>query len=321
MYDDLRKLLPKATGTSEFIIAVSMDIRGFSSFSKAIESTSVAVFLRKVYLTLIEAYFANASFIKPTGDGLLVTIPYSESNLSEVVTNTVANSLKVVENFGSFCENDPMVNFEVPRNIGIGLARGTVCCISSENKTLDYSGRVLNLASRLQDVARPKGVVMDGSFGIELLPHDVACLFAEDSVYLSGIAEREPMVVYYSTDYTCIPPLKKRPIQEALWTTLKDKKTLKQIRGASSRFSYVLPSKPVDPTGIKVRIFHPTAKEGRRLARVGADFDLPNLEYFLEGTEPRVRIPFDRLAEQLEKRGVKDNWYVDVEISYVEYPE
>ena len=65
----------------------------------------------------------------------------------------------------------------------IGISRGTVCRLVSKGKTLDYSGRVVNLASRLMDDARPSGVVFDASVGIDLLSEEQAKLLnylAED---------------------------------------------------------------------------------------------------------------------------------------------
>lgn len=79
MHREFKELLKDATGMSEYVIAVNLDIRGFSSFSKKVESPDVALFIKKVYSKLLDGYFPNASFFKPTGDGLLLTIPYNES--------------------------------------------------------------------------------------------------------------------------------------------------------------------------------------------------------------------------------------------------
>jgi class 3 adenylate cyclase len=169
MHREFKELLKDATGMSEYVIAVNLDIRGFSSFSKKVESPDVAVFIKKVYLKLLDGYFPNASFFKPTGDGLLLTIPYNESNLQANVRQTIDSSLEITKTFCTFCENDPMITFETPKKIGIGLSRGTACCLISQDKIMDYSGRVLNLASRLMDVARPSGIVFDAVFGEGLL--------------------------------------------------------------------------------------------------------------------------------------------------------
>lgn len=318
MHREFRELLKKATGSSEFAVAVNVDVREFSSFSKTVESSEVAMFIKRVYMKLIDKYFSNASFFKPAGDGLLIVLPYTEENLQEVAVNTIWTCLAILVDFGSFCTNDPMINFEVPQRVGIGLSRGSVYRLASENKTLDYSGKVLNLASRLIDLARPSGIIFDANFNIELLPDELIELFSEDSVYIKGIAEREPIEIYYTTAYTRILPLNKRPLEKVKWKTKERELTLKQIKDFPSRFIYDLPSTPMDPSRIKVKILHQMIVRGRRRKGYVYTFYFSNFEYYLEAEKPKVRIEFDALAKRLEMNGVKDDWNVTIQIMYPE---
>jgi len=209
MHREFRKLLEKATGASELVVAVNVDIRGFSSFSKTVDSLQAALFIKRVYMKLIDEYFSNQSFFKPTGDGLLIIIPYNEENLDEVLNETIISCLKVVVDFSSFCSSDPLINFNVPGKVGIGLSRGSACRLFSEDKTLDYSGSVLNIASRLMDLARPKGIVFDANLGIELLPDKVLTLFEKDDAFIKGVSEGEPIDIYRTKNIR-IPPLNKK---------------------------------------------------------------------------------------------------------------
>ena len=102
MHRNLRKLLEVAEGVSEFIIAVNVDIRGFSEFSRQVESPDAAMYVKRVYIRLVDDYFTGASFFKPTGDGLLLTFPYNENNLKEVVRSTINKSWKVINNFEKY---------------------------------------------------------------------------------------------------------------------------------------------------------------------------------------------------------------------------
>ncbi len=317
MHREFRKLLEKATGSSEFVIAVNIDIRGFSSFSKIVESTEVAMYIKRVYMKLIDEYFLNASFFKPTGDGLLIMISYTEESLNEILINTIETCLKVLVDFSSFCVNDPMINFDVPGKIGIGLSRGSVCRLCSEDTILDYSGKVLNLASRLMDLARPSGIVFDDNFGIDLFPDELINLFTKESVYLKGIAERESIDIYYTKDYTRISLLSKQPIEEIKWKTVKDTKTLKQIK-ESIRYAYDLPGKPLNPDQIKVKIIQPKVLKGKKRKEVLTMFNFSNFEYYLEADKPQVIIEFNALAKRLEIDKIKDNWNIDIEIIYPE---
>jgi class 3 adenylate cyclase len=317
MHRQFRKLLEKATGSAEFVIAINVDIRGFSSFSKTVESTEVAVFIKKVYMKLIDNYFTNASFFKSTGDGLLIIIPYTEGNLEEVAVSTIKNCLQILEDFGNLCAKDPMINFRVPQKVGIGLSRGSACYLLSGKKMLDYSGSVLNTASRLMDFARPSGIVFDANFGIELLPDELKTLFAKESVYIKSIAERTPLDIYYTKDYSRISPLAKHPIAETKWRSINDKKTLKQIRD-SAHYLYYLPSRPIDPNQIVVKISHPKVVRGRKRKGMSTKYSFSNFQYSLEGKKPCVSLACSALVNILEKAGVKDTFTVNIEIIYPE---
>lgn len=323
MHREFRELLEKARGYSEFVVVASVDTRGFTAFSRDVESPGVAMFVKRVYMKLIDQYFHNASFFKPAGDGLLITIPYTEESLHEVVVNTVTTSLRLLVDFASFCDNDPMINFEVPRDVGIGLARGVACCLLSGDgdKVLDYSGRVLNLASRLTDVARPGGIVLDADFIVEPLADVLKESFAKDSIYLKGIAQRETIDVYYTKEYTRISPVYKRPIEEVEWKTVRDTKTLKQIKDCSEvtkLFRYPLPTNPIDPDQIQVRTTHPMGRKGKKMKGRTRFRFFDNFSYRLEAGKPMVYVDFAAIASQLTEDVCKSSWPVLIEIMYPE---
>jgi class 3 adenylate cyclase len=316
MHRTIRKLLEDATGVSEFVIALNIDIRGFSSFSKKVESPDAAMFIKRVYRNMIDSYFSQASFFKPTGDGLLITIPYEEKQLEEIAQTTIASCERLLTDFGSFTTNDPMINFDVPRRVGIGISRGTACRLVSKGKTLDYSGRVLNLASRLMDLARPSGIVFDKDFGIELLSNNQVKVFASEQVYLKGIAEREPVEIWYLKGQTKISPLSKQPIDAPKWHVDMLNYTLKRIKELGPNYVHELTSIPLDPTDIRVKITHPMVLRGRKYSDFLSFFNFPNFEYILEAGKPNLSISFDALIKRLESNGVKPSWEVEIEIMF-----
>jgi class 3 adenylate cyclase len=217
MHKIFRKLLDDATGVQHSIIAVIIDIRNFSPFSLKQDSFDIAMFLKRVYANIIDSYFDFASFYKSTGDGLLLTIPFSPSNIEEVAQKTIENCIACHRGFGNICSGDPMIHFPIPDKIGIGVARGSACCLISGKKTIDYSGRLLNLTSRLTDLAKPSGIVIDQSLGINLLDENTRNNFKEQDVYLDGIAEDTPITVYFTKKFTKIPERNSRPIAEKRW--------------------------------------------------------------------------------------------------------
>lgn len=205
MHNVLKEALPDAEGRSQHVVVIIADIRGFSEFSTRCDSADTAMYIKRVYLRLIDDYFPFASFFKPTGDGLLMTVAFNAGSLQKVAQDTVAACLRCWKEFPDICQGDAMINFDVPSAIGFGLTRGNACCLISGDKVLDYSGQILNLASRLTDLARPSGIVIDGSFGIELLSDKEQKLFEAEEPYIRSVSEEEPHKVYILRDVVEIP--------------------------------------------------------------------------------------------------------------------
>lgn len=316
MHRQFRKLLDSATGASEYIIALNLDIRGFSAFSKRVDSLDVAVFIRKAYIRIIDLYFTGASFYKSTGDGLFVIIPFEEKTLQPTLRKTVDLCFKLINEFEGFFVKDPMVTFDVPGKIGIGITRGSACCIYSGTKKIDYSGRILNQASRLMDLARPSGVVFDSSFGFELLTEEQKALFSKEGVYLRGIAEREPIEVYYSHSYTKISELSKQPIEHVKWEKIVDRRKLKEIQAIGSNFIFSLPKKPVNNKDIKIKISHNSIVKGKASKILETLFDFSDYAYYVEAGEPKISVNYVVLASKLKAAGVTPRTPVTITIYY-----
>src|SRR6187402_132765 len=131
MHKKLPELLQKAQGRSEFVIAVFADIRGFSAFSTVNESPNIAMFIKRFYLQMLNRFFTKSNFAKTTGDGMLMTFPYSEETLQDQSDYVINSIIECLGAFPTICENDPMINFPVPKGIGFGVCRGTACCLFS----------------------------------------------------------------------------------------------------------------------------------------------------------------------------------------------
>lgn len=254
MHREFIKLLANATGVSEHIIAINLDIRGFTSFCQSVESLDVATYVKKVYLKIINNYFKNAKYYKPAGDGLVIILPYNEEDLEDILSSTVNSCLDLLGKFGSLCIDEPMINYPTPQKIGIGITRGSACCITSEEKILDYSGRILNLASRLMELARPGGIVLDDSFGMDLLPDETKELFSEENVYVRGIAESDPIRIHYTRGYTLISDIHKQPIKEPEWLTDSEEHQLRDLLKLKGAIALKVSRKPLNVDTLMVRV-------------------------------------------------------------------
>src|SRR6266540_5173433 len=180
MHRTFKNLLPDARGESEIILAANIDVRGFSSFSLARGSSETVLYLKKIYLHILERFFPDATYFKPAGDGLLVVISFEEETLSETLTTTIQSCLELVKEFKNLCDDDPGIYFATPTGVGIGLSRGEAARLVAKTRTLDYSGRVLNLATRLMELARPSGLVFDETIPAQLLPEELQASFLQD---------------------------------------------------------------------------------------------------------------------------------------------
>jgi hypothetical protein len=235
----LKKLLPDAAGESEWVIAANVDIRGFSARMSA-NPSETALYLKKVYLRILDKFFAELSFFKPTGDGLLVIIPFEESRLVEVATSAVRDCLTLVDGFSTLVEDEPLITFPHPEAVGAGVSVGSVARLVTRRTTLDYTGRPLNVASRLMDLARPSGVVVDAA--VPITDPALTPRFARDKVYLKGVAEKEPLDILFTERITEIPDSYRKPITPDEWFTQTDALTFAVAKRRVGMFRTVLDS-------------------------------------------------------------------------------
>jgi len=321
MHKLFREALEDATGESRRVIVVFIDIRGFSNFSQQSDSVDVAAFIRKVYMKIIDTYFDYASFFKSTGDGLLLTIPWEEKDLQDMSQKVIDSCIKCHSEFGTLFADDPTINFDVPHKIGIGVTRGSSCCLVSGDKTIDYSGRLLNLAARLTDLARPSGIVVDEGFVIDLLTPEQRELFTEDNVYLKGIHEEDPIKIYYTQEFTSIPEYNTQPIrpkQRKQVIHVTPYADILKMREATKRFRYTLESEPTGQDDVEVMVEHDAIYNGEIQPAYKAYFYINYFKYIKEVRDPCISVDIELLCRKLEKIGVKADMNITFVTDYIE---
>jgi class 3 adenylate cyclase len=266
-----RKSLKNARGRAEQVIVLFVDVRGFSAFSSSRDSVDIGLYIRRFFISMIEEYFPRATFHKSTGDGMMIVYPYQERNLNKIAGEVIDASLRLNFEFSKLAERDQMITFESPKSCGIGINRGTVCCIESGGETLDYSGHVLNLAARLMDMARPEGIVLHGSLG-NLIPIEYSDAFELSSVYVRGIAENQPMPVYSLKGITSIPQAAKSPPQQTWGVYSKSWKAVdfRQL----GKYTIDTPNSVSKPDDLVVRLYTPGRLKGLRSIIDVTDFNV-----------------------------------------------
>jgi class 3 adenylate cyclase len=317
MESEFKEKLRDADGQSRHVIVVFLDVRGFSSFAGIAESTDTAEFLKSAYLRILDDFFPDVEFVKPTGDGLLLIYGYDRESLAQSVQQAVDRSISLVEAFPKICDNDPMVNFDVPGSLGIGLSRGSATALVSGETPLDFSGRPLNLASRLMDLARPSGVVFDESFGYELLTEEAQGRFSVEPAFVKGIAEEKALNVYVLRGYTRIPDFNKRPMGDfERFTEQTEHMTFTEFCERSPMFRHGMTYEPARSDDIELHISYP--------ARRSNGSKHPKMRIFTKAPGEVERatgqvfgaVNYAPLVETMKMDGVKKPWPVSVALEY-----
>jgi hypothetical protein len=217
------------------------------------------MFIKRFYLRLLNDYFTTTSFTKPTGDGLLMTFKYSETTLHEVVQLVLSTCFKALADFPDMFKKDPMINFTTPVNLGFGIARGTACCLFSNKHIIDYSGQLLNLAARLNDLARPRGIVLDGAFQSQVIPEALRTSFVQRRAYIRSIAEETSREILCSKDVT-LPTYSQAPLNSHEWIIERKEMTVTELKALSGRYALKLTNEILSMEKTKLEFWWPNPK-------------------------------------------------------------
>jgi class 3 adenylate cyclase len=308
--------LEQAVGHSESAVIVNLDIRGFSEFSRRVDPVDAAAFLKTAYLRLLKGPFESATWFKPTGDGLLLAFRYEPDSVSETCQRVSLAAKTAIDMFPEIADGDPMVNFSYPELVGVGLARGSVARIAKNALTLDYSGRILNLASRLMDMARPRGLVIDReTFGRELVDPSFEKDLVEELVYVRGISEDIPRPVLCLPEYTTIDRRFKEPILPDRFVQTVDM-TLKQMKVLAPKWAVDLDRPPRSAGEIEVRILY---EQRPRAGLSPSKILFRKVERVIEsGPKPEAVIALDEIIEKIAADGAKAGaTNIRFELSYI----
>jgi hypothetical protein len=276
-----------------------------------------ALYIKCIYRKMLADYFPDASFFKPVGDGLMIIQHVKQGKEDEPMNKLVASGLELVRGFKSICEEDTSIDFRVPHSLGIGMAVGNASRLFAGRTTLDYSGKTLNLAARLMDLARPEGVVFHGR--LNMLSTKLQGQFESEMVYIRGIAPTEPVRVFYTNKYTEIPTSSLRPLEGEEWKTVEKTIKLADLKNEHGRFRIPLPTPVYKRRKIIVKLMHPkaTPSGGRHRERTVTQ-SISNYKYELEGGKPLVRVWIEEIVSRLETERVGEKWPVTISVSYAQ---
>ncbi len=309
----LIRLLGDAEGVSQSMITIIVDIRGFTKFTNSADSVEVAWYLKRTYKHILETYFKDAKFCKPTGDGLIICYHAPEKQLS-LLANTLSKKVfEMINTFPKTFINDPIITFDVPTNLGVAMTRGVGCELRSGKQIIDFSAKHINLASRLQDYARPKGVILDHSF-LSLLESDHPYIVKE--VYIEGFSEDFPTKILTSPEIE-LPAKALKKMGAATWKSLLiETIQFKDLLKRGSRFHHDVPVDLVSGSEVQAKISYPSYKNKRKEPGITSFFE-ESLEIIQKANKFSVVWNYESLHSHLLADGVRERDNIIVELTYL----
>jgi class 3 adenylate cyclase len=160
------------------VIVMFVDLRHSTEWARKISDSAYVVKVMNKFTEWVLSRASQAPYgwpnIKHVGDGLMLVWEVSQDSLMLPLANAVAGLGDALSNdYQSWVESTPEFYKEVPRAIGVGVAFGPAQRLTSENGSYDYSGDPVNMAAKLQHLARPhSGVVILDNWTLseELVP-------------------------------------------------------------------------------------------------------------------------------------------------------
>lgn len=182
---------------------------------------------------------------------------------------------------------------------------------------LDYAGHYLNLASRLTDLARPRGIVMDGGFALQLLPDEQQGLFEEEQVYLPSVAEERLRAVYIQSGVVELSEAARHPLRLEEWERRELKMTHREwnLLGPSN-YWLTLQKRLKRPDGIRATMFFPLYRKGKRV-RGHEKWETVPFDYQLQAGRPSVALDLGHMLARLTSEKIPRTATVRVVVEYV----
>jgi hypothetical protein len=207
-----------------------------------------------------------------------------------------------------------MINFPTPVNVGFGISRGPSCCLFSGKTILDYSGQLLNLAARLNDIARPKGIVIAGSYLGHVIPNPLRCRFKTEKVYVRGIAEEAPIDIFYSQPEVTLPDYALHPINTYEWKCVTHKMTVGELQNFKNTFTITLPTEPLarDKTNFKLNAPHSTVPKYINW------WDLTDYSYYKDASGYHLRFSLEEPKKIIKAENLAVGAPIEFEFQFVE---
>ena len=173
----------------------------------------------------------------------------------------------------------------------------------------------MNLSARLNDLARPSGVVLDGNFALELFAPEQVDQFSPHHVYLRGVAEDSTVEILAQKTSVIIPASAAIPLEEENWQEEKKSFTCEEVRNLTYNWAQILKF-PAIVGKLKVEVMFPKPT----VKGVSTTAELREITYTAK-PKPKVVVKIDPLKRAIPLDLLKDDDKVLLIFSYVRAPK
>ena len=270
-----------------------------------------------MYIKAVQEYFPWAAYVKPTGDGLLLIFELSDEReaLLEELRKTLKAAAALINDFPRLTEGDLLINIDCPKQIGIGAARGSATrLVDDAGGIIDYSGRCLNLAARLMDLARPEGLVFSDRHADAVLDGLVLDedAFSTDQVYLKGVAEEASLAIW-RTQKVIVREEAKQPIAYLPSFEPTQRWQISKVRASFVPYQLIKLNRGPRTSGkdIEIHYEYPTLQAD---GSPGGSLYTGKVkgEHILEPDGHYVRVPFGEIVNKIGTKKVDEKQYLKI---------
>jgi class 3 adenylate cyclase len=155
------------------IVVMFIDLRGSTQWARKMAKegdNEYVISFKNKFTEWILSCASGSPYGQPhgkfTGDGFMLVWENTEDSMILDHANAVAGlGCSLCSGYTYWAKRTPELWKDVPKYIGIGVDFGCAKRLTSENGSYDYEGTPVNLAAKMQDLARPHGgVVIRGNW-------------------------------------------------------------------------------------------------------------------------------------------------------------
>lgn len=193
---DASRLRTIGISESENIVALFFDLRGSTRWANAvakIDLNFVRTFIdelrQRAWSRASETPLGRPNVVKFLGDGFMYVWKVPNNSVGDSFNAVVKIADDLNSGYQSWRQEGNFKRMETPVGIGFGVDTGPARRLTFENGSDDYLGEPVNIAAKMQDLARPRGGIVIQADMYKFLEDDLRSKFSKTAVMKLGDQE------------------------------------------------------------------------------------------------------------------------------------